>query len=122
MKKYLSSITTSLVICLMISLVSVSKTLASEVKVREFIQQVSDKALALIIDKKIDDTARYSKLSDLFIDSVDTDWMARFVIASHWRDFNDAQKKQYLSIYKDFLVSSYVPKLKFYNNQKMVIE
>ncbi len=48
--------------------------------------------------------------------------MARFVIGSHWREFSDIQKKQYLSIYKKFLVDSYVPKFKSYNNQKIIIE
>ncbi len=116
MKKYLATILALFIFC-----ITVTSSYANDVKVREFIENVSDGALSIIKSPDLSDSDRYNKLNDLFVKSVDTEWMARFVIASHWREFSDSQKKQYLSIYKTFLVNSYVPKFESYNNQKIVI-
>ncbi len=95
---------------------------AEEAQVRSFIEGVSDKALNLIKNKTLSEQEKYNNLSKLFEESVDTDWMARFTIASHWREFSPEQKTKYLSIYKNFLVDTYIPKFKSYNDQKIVIE
>ena len=99
-----------------------ASAIASADDARHFVEGVSSKALGIIETKSFSDADKFSKLSDLFAASVDTNWMGRFAIGQHWRNFNEDQKKNYLELYGNFLLNSYVPKFREYNNQKLDIK
>ncbi len=87
-----------------------------------YVKDVSDKALSIITDSKVKEGDKTAKLSKLFEDSVDTQWIARFAMGTYWRDASDEQKNEYTKLHKQFLINSYVPKFKQYTNQKIVIK
>lgn len=95
---------------------------ASAAGAQEFIRKVSTEALSII---KSDDTnalMKEERLSKLFTEVVDTDWIAKFVMGPHWREASDKQKEVYTLLHRQFLVSSYVPKFKEYTNQEVAFK
>lgn len=94
---------------------------ASTQEAKQFVETVSNKALTIIENTSLNDSKKFAQLSDLFSTSVDTNWMGRFAIGSHWRELSEEQKQNYLTLYSNFLIYSYVPKFREYNNQKLNI-
>ncbi len=95
---------------------------ATQEGAKDFIKNVSEKAIILIQDKKTTDSVKQKELISLFERSVDTDWIAKFAMGSHWKHATDKQKEQYTKLHHQFLVNSYVPKFKQYTNQKIVLK
>ena len=86
----------------------------------DFISSVSDRTLKIIQSKGSEDK-KTTQLERVFIESVDINWMAKFAIAKFWKNMSDGQKDQYLSAYQVYLIKTYVPKFKEYNNQVVKI-
>lgn len=86
----------------------------------DFISNVSDKTLK-IIQSKSSENKKMKQLEDIFSDALDINWMAKFAIAKFWKNMSDEQKDQYLGAYKQYLIKTYVPKFKEYNNQVIKI-
>jgi phospholipid transport system substrate-binding protein len=95
---------------------------ASTNDAQNFVENVSNRALSVVESKSLNNTEKFKQLSDLFAASVDIGWMGRFALGQHWRGFNNAQKQEYIELYQEFLVYSYVPKFRSYNNQNINIK
>jgi phospholipid transport system substrate-binding protein len=95
---------------------------ANATEAQTFVRQVSDQALGLIKTKNVPEEQKEERLQRLFTKSVDTKWIAKFVLGRYWRDATSAQKEEYLKLHKQFLVNSYVPKFKEYTNQKIAFK
>lgn len=87
---------------------------------RNFVQSLSNEVIA-VIEKKSSDKEKTKALEGVFLRAVDTDWMGRFVMGQNYRTLKDAQKQEYIGLYKDFLVHSYVPRFKEYTGEKLKI-
>ncbi len=48
-----------------------------------------------------------SQLEALFNASVDTDWVAKFVMGRNWRTLSPEQQQKYMSAYRTFLIKHY---------------
>ena len=74
-----------------------------------------------IIKLEISEEQKATKLTEIFNEVVDMDWMAKFAIARVWRTMTNQQKKDYLIAYRNYLIKTYVPRFEEYNNQKIKI-
>lgn len=89
---------------------------------QHFVEKISGDALTIIESSTLSDEEKYDRLNTLFMNSVDTDWMAKFALSNYWQTFDQSEKNLYLGLYRDFLMYSYVPKFKSYTNQKLSIK
>ncbi len=94
--------------------------LESQQDATKFIEKVSRDALA-VITAEGNSEVKEAKLTKLFINHVDTKWIAHFAIGKYWREANDTQRAKYLELHKKFLLNNYIPKFKEYNNQEIKI-
>jgi phospholipid transport system substrate-binding protein len=85
-----------------------------------FISNLSADALKIIQSKDSEET-KMRILEDKFNSSVDVDWMAKFAIAKFWKSMTDKQKQAYLKAYNHYLIKTYVPRFKEYNNDEIKI-
>lgn len=104
------------------STVLASGVTPSDPKVESFIQSLSNEALAVVQSKTLDTDQKYDALKTIFNDNVDTRWMARFVLGKYWLSLSEDEQAKYQSLYHEFLMLSYLPKFKSYNNQKISIK
>lgn len=100
--------------------VSLVKESFADSKPENFISSVSNQTLS-IIRSKDSEKKKITKLEKVFNSSVDVDWMAKFAIAKFWKSMSADQKKLYLAAYKKYLIKTYVPRFKEYNNQEIKI-
>lgn len=83
-------------------------------KARSFAEKVGHKALVILKDTGLSKDVKSQKLQSMFLDTVDTDWVARFVLGHHWRKLDQAKQKAYLESYRHFLVKSYTSNFEAY--------
>jgi phospholipid transport system substrate-binding protein len=88
---------------------------------QKFVQNISVKTISVIKDGANDET-KEKQLVKLFEDSVDMDWIAKFVSGNAWNSASATQKKQYTDQHHKFLLSSYIPKFKEYTDQKIEVK
>lgn len=91
--------------------------LMNEKNAKDFIQKTVDIVLSTV-NEKLSDNNKITKLNDLFLKSVDIDWMAKFIISKYWRGLTTEQQNKYLDAYKAYIIYSYVPKFREYNGQQ----
>ena len=93
--------------------------MADSASAKQFVQSMGDKVIAIVTDKKLNDSKKEEKLKELFVKTVDIKWIAKFVVGRYWREYSKEQHDSYIKEYSKFLINSYVPKFKQYTNQKI---
>jgi phospholipid transport system substrate-binding protein len=73
-----------------------------------FANGFANTVLAIISDQKKSYDDRREILERAFSNSVDIDWIAKFVIGRTWKKANDEQRKRYTELYRKFLTKTYV--------------
>jgi len=95
-----------LVLSLFLMVAFVFSAQANEDGARKFALSTANQAVKVLASGKADN-AKQKSLEGLFVKSVNTDWIGRFVIGKHWRDMDKSQQTKYLKNYKAFLVKHY---------------
>lgn len=86
---------------------------ADEQKARDFADSIARDALE-ILKSEVSEEGKLDGLEKLFVRTVDTEWIARFVIGKHWRGLEEEKQKEYLENYKNFLVAHYTSNFQEY--------
>ena len=107
MKKLLAALALSL------SLLLPSLAQADAKGAETFATSIGNDALQVLSTNK-GDAAQLAELQQLFARTVDTDWIAQFVVGRTWRTMNETQKSAYKTAYKDFLINHYTANFKEY--------
>jgi phospholipid transport system substrate-binding protein len=81
-----------------------------------YIESVASKAVEVISNKNLDKEAKSKKIEQLFRDSVDIDWVGKFVVGHYWRQASETQKKNYLKEYQGFLTRQYANRFAEYTD------
>jgi phospholipid transport system substrate-binding protein len=88
---------------------------------RSFVTQLGDRTLAIIANTTLPTPEKENQLTSIFTETIDTEWIAKFVLGRYWRTATPAQQQQYLALYKKFLISSYVPNFREYTGEKFTV-
>lgn len=89
-------------------------------KAKDFVNSTATRTLA-ILNSNAASPAKKKSLEAVFHDVVDIPWMGKFVVAKEWKNMSPAQQTQYIKVYTQYLINSYVPKFVEYNNQQYSI-
>lgn len=111
----------SIIAGLLMSLLA-SFAFASEGGAEKFVRETADSTLRIVSDGSLTEEQKEESLNKLFEKTVDVDWIAKFAMGFYWRGVDDEQKKEYVRLYRKFLMSSYVPRFKAYTNQKLELK
>lgn len=74
----------------------------------ELINTMKTATLAVLQDNSKSFDARAQNLQNGFVNMVDIDWIAKFVLGASWRSATEQQRKQYVDLYRSFLMKTYV--------------
>ena len=94
---------------------------ANDDNIRNFVDNISSRVIE-VIESNDTDAQKEINLTRIFTDFMDIDWIGKFAIGKFWNTLNDQQKTSYLQTYKKYLVSSYVPLFRKYNDQKLILK
>lgn len=70
-----------------------------------FAREQGNNLLSFFAEKDI--RTKYQKLDNLFLNHVDLDHIARFVVGKYWREMTPEQQKSYQALFKRYAVSVY---------------
>lgn len=88
---------------------------------KAFTHSLGDKAIAIMKEEGKPVDAKIKKVQDLFSNTVDIEWVSKFVLGRYWKEATDQQKKDYMKNYHDFLLKHYTEKFTEYTNESFNI-
>ncbi len=86
-----------------------------------FIDQLSVTAFTLLRSKGLSLEQKEAKVRSLVSDSFDLPLIGKFVLGSSWRKATAAQRKEYLSLFRQFVIGTYSRRFGGYSGQRFQV-
>jgi len=87
----------------------------------QFVQKLGDVALGSLTDKSMPRPIREQHVREILESNFDISAIGRFAMGTYWRDTSDTQRKEYLSLFEDNLVSTYTTRFEDYSGQTLKV-
>jgi phospholipid transport system substrate-binding protein len=85
------------------------------------IEQVSGEVLGILSDQGLSDRQKFDALVTLLSRPIDLDLVARLILGRHWRTANDAQRREYLELFRKYALANLASKLHLYQGQSFEV-
>lgn len=100
---------------------SASQAGASERGAFDFIKTTTDRGLKFLSDPNTTKAEKSSDFRKLLDASFDLDTIGRFALGRYWNAATDAQKKEYLGLFRKMVVDVYSNRFEEYKGQKVEV-
>ena len=107
-------------ITLFIVNVNAENKVITENDVKTFITNMSIKSNSILNNTEMTDIQKETAYKNFTGEIVDSDYVARFILATNWRTLTVEQQQEFQNLYKEYLMENYIPKLKDYNQDLTV--
>jgi len=87
-------------------------------QVKVFINEIGSQIIKSADDKKLSVAQRKAKIISVIDESIDADWIARFVLGKNYRTMSEEHKAAFTKLYRDFMINTYGPKFQSYNGKR----
>lgn len=87
-----------------------------------FIETLAEKTIAAITRENVSDEARFEEFGRLFRESFDIGAISRFALGRHWRRATKEQRKEYRSLFADFIVHTYAGRFRQYSGETLTVD
>jgi phospholipid transport system substrate-binding protein len=88
---------------------------------QSLIEQVSAKVLAILSDAGLSDRQKFDSLVEVLSQPIDLALVARLILGRHWRAASDAQRQDYLELFRDYALANLASKLHLYQGQSFEV-
>ena len=88
---------------------------------RELIQDIGNQVLGILRDSSLSDGSKLERLVDLLEGPIDLDLVARLILGRHWRAASEAQRQEYLELFRGYALNFLASKLHLYRGQSYEI-
>ena len=103
------------------SFTSLAQEQAEILEVKTFVEELGNKIINIAKEKNTSEAKIREKIINEIDIVIDSEWIAKFVLGKNYKNLNDQQKKQFISLYRDFMINTYGPKFKNYNGKKFTV-
>jgi phospholipid transport system substrate-binding protein len=86
-----------------------------------FVQTMADKAIVTLTGHDIDREERIVRFRELLKDYFDVRTIARWVLGRHWKDATDDQRREYLALFEDLIVATYIDRFANYAGERFAV-
>jgi phospholipid transport system substrate-binding protein len=90
---------------------------ASASDAQKFISALGDEVLVILSDASLDNDQKLERLKTLLNRNTDLDLVARLVLGRHWRTATDAERAEYVELFRQILMNTLAARLGDYNGQ-----
>jgi phospholipid transport system substrate-binding protein len=90
-------------------------------QVKVFINEVGSQIIKSADDKKLSVAQRKAKIISVIDESIDAEWIARFVLGKNYRTMSEEHKAAFTELYRDFMINTYGPKFQSYNGKRFYV-
>lgn len=88
---------------------------------RAFVQGLADKAVAALTEPGVPDAQREARIRQLLDDYFAVDTIGQWVLGRYWRGADPEQRRQYLQLFRDMIVVTYMDRFKRYSGQTLTV-
>lgn len=89
--------------------------------IKKFVQIIGDQIIDVAKDKSLSEFQKKQKIINIIDKSTDSKWIARFVLGKNHKTASEEQKKQFMSMYREFMINTYGPKFNSYDGKKFAV-
>ena len=97
------------------------RTAPSDAEAQRLIEEVSAQVLAVLSDQTLGDRQKFDALVELLSEPIDLDLVARLILGRHWRTVSDAQREEYLGLFRDYALANLASKLHLFQGQNFEV-
>ena len=87
----------------------------------QFVESLADKAIAALTDKNTSREERVRRFRTLFNDHFAVEIIARWVLGQAWRRASEAERAEYLKLFEDLVVLTYVDRFAEYAGERLTV-
>ncbi len=87
---------------------------------RDFINKVGQEIISTAKEDS-SSLAKRSKIIKIIDDSINPEWIARFVLGINYRTANEDQRNRFTDLYRKFMINTYGPKFKDYDGESFEV-
>lgn len=87
---------------------------------KEFVEDVGNKIIK-IAGEKDSEAKKKDRIIAVIDESIDSDWIARFVLGKNYKTSTIEQQQRFTGLYRQFMINTYGPKFKNYNGRKFTV-
>jgi phospholipid transport system substrate-binding protein len=88
---------------------------------QQMIQEVGVQVLAVLRDQGLDKRQKFERLVALLDGPIDLELIARLILGRHWRSASEAQRTEYLELFRAFALDNLASRLHVYDGQDFEI-
>ncbi len=88
---------------------------------QRFVRELTDKALAILQDNSLSSETKAERLDDELGYCCDFTTTARLVLARNWREFSTDQQKEFVGLFRTYLVATYRKNIDTYSGETVEI-
>ena len=85
------------------------------------VERTTSGVIAILTDTKLSTDEKRKRVEDVVLASVDFETLSKLVIARNWSKFTDAQRAEFMTLFKNHLSMTYGRNVESYKNEKVTI-
>ena len=86
---------------------------------RSIVEEMSSDAVQKLTDPSIDREARKQRMREMMDQYFNIEGIARWVLGRHWRKATDDERAEYLVLYQDLMIETYVDRFAGYQGESL---
>ncbi|MCP5373241.1 MAG: ABC transporter substrate-binding protein [Hyphomicrobiales bacterium] len=94
---------------------------AGEERARQFIEGMAERAVKALTVPDISRQEREKRFRSLLHEAFAVEIIGRWVLGRHWREATAEQRKEYLALFEDLIVATYVDRFKRYSGESLTV-
>jgi phospholipid transport system substrate-binding protein len=119
--KYMSKINNLCRALLLLFIVHTSAS-ATDKAIADYVDGIVSAFFAITKNSALSEQDKVSKASSLLEASLDFDWMGKFVLGRYRRNLSEADLKDFLLVYKTYLIKTYADAMRHYKGETITIK
>ncbi len=105
-----------------LTLFFINNALADDsIEAHDFIDNIGKTIIKIAKDKNLTSLDKRTKIIDLVDNSINPEWISRFVLGINYRTATEDQRREFTSLYRQFMINTYGPKFKDYDGEKFEV-
>ncbi|MEG3617845.1 ABC transporter substrate-binding protein [Magnetovibrio sp. PR-2] len=99
--------------------VSANTTQSADTAAQDFIQGLADQAVQALTAKDVTREQRIERFHELFGSNFDVPFIGKWVLGRYWKKASDTEKQEYLKLFEEYVVVSYVERFDQYSGEQI---
>lgn len=88
---------------------------------QKFIEGLADEAISALTDKEATREKRIERFRELLSHNFDVPLIGKWVMGRHWRAANEAEQTEYMNLFEDLIVITYVDRFDQYSGEALKV-